>query len=308
VILDFFGSSIISAKQFTREDIEYLIGIAEKIEAKKTDFSKLLNGKIMATLFFEPSTRTRLSFESAMLRLGGSVLSVSSDEAISVMKGETLADTIKTVANYADIIVIRHSKDGAAKLAERFSKVPIINAGSGGQEHPTQALLDVLTIKESFGKIDDLNIGLCGDLKFGRTVHSLAYVLANFRTNLYFISPEQLRMQNRVLEDLMRKQVQFKETKKFKQIIADLDVLYMTRIKKERFPDLEEYEKWKDSLILTAPDLKMMKEKAIIMHPLPRVNEIAPDVDQDQRARYFDQTNYGLMMRKALLSVILAKL
>lgn len=305
--MDFYGSSIISAKQFTREDIEFLISIAEKIEAKKQDYSKLLNGKIMATLFFEPSTRTRLSFESAMLRLGGSILSVSSDEAISVMKGETLADTIKTVSNYADIIVIRHNKDGAAKLAEKFSKVPIINAGSGGQEHPTQALLDMLTIKENFNKIDDLNIGLCGDLKFGRTVHSLAYLLSNFRTNLYFISPEQLRMQNRVLEDLMRRQINFKETKKFKQTITDLDVLYMTRIQKERFPDLEEYEKVKDSFILTRNDVKIMKPNAIIMHPLPRVNEISPEIDTDPRAKYFDQTYYGLMMRKALISVILAK-
>ena len=210
----------------------------------------------MATLFFEPSTRTRLSFESLMLRLGGSVMSVTSDEASSVSKGETLADTIRTVSNYADIIVIRHARDGAAKLAQKFSKVPVINAGSGSQEHPSQALLDMLTIKELKGTIDNLNIGLSGDLKYGRTTHSLAYLLSNYKTNLYFISPDQLKMRTQVLDDLMRKQIFFKETHQFKQTLSCLDVLYMTRIQKERFPDLEEYEDVKDAFILEKDDLK----------------------------------------------------
>jgi aspartate carbamoyltransferase catalytic subunit len=304
--MEFLGTSIISAKQFDRQDIEYLIDVAERIESNKNDYTDLLKGKIMATLFFEPSTRTRLSFESAMLRLGGSVMSVTSDEASSVSKGETLADTIRTVSNYADIIVIRHSRDGAAKLAQKYSKVPIINAGSGSQEHPTQALLDLLTIKEIKGSIDGLSIGLSGDLKYGRTTHSLAYLLANYKTNLYFISPDQLRMRPQVLDELMRKQVFFKETKRFKQTLSSLDVLYITRIQKERFPDLEEYEEVKDAFIFEKDDLKLLKEDAIIMHPLPRVNEISPDVDSDPRARYFDQVYYGLMMRKAVIASLLS--
>jgi len=305
--MEFYGASIVSAKQFERKDIEYLINKAEKIEANKDQYANLLRGKTMATLFFEPSTRTRLSFEAAMLKLGGSVMSVTSDEASSVTKGETLADTIRTVSLYADIIVIRHKADGAAKLAQRFSKVPVINAGSGSQEHPTQALLDLLTIKEVKGKIDGLNVGLTGDLKYGRTVHSLAYLLGEFNTSLYFISPDQLKMRTHVLEELMRKGIQYKETKRFKQTIPILDVLYMTRIQKERFPDLEEYEQVKDAYILKMEDVKTMKEESIILHPLPRVNEIASEVDSDPRAKYFDQMSYGLMMRKALLASILSK-
>lgn len=305
--MDYYNQSIISAKQFTREDIEYIMGVAEKIEAKKNAYTNLLRGKVMASLFFEPSTRTRLSFESAMVKLGGSVIGFTSEEVSSVKKGETLADTIRTVANYSDVIVIRHMKDGAASLAQKFSKVPIINAGSGSQEHPTQALLDCLTIKVLKGKIDDLNIGLIGDLKYGRTVHSLALLLGNFRTNLYFISPERLAMQNRVTDILMRKHVSFKETRRYQSTLELLDVLYFTRIQKERFSDIEEYNKVKDSFILTEKDLQSIQKDAIILHPLPRVNEISPEVDKDPRAKYFDQMYFGLMMRKALLAAILEK-
>jgi aspartate carbamoyltransferase catalytic subunit len=305
--MEFFEKDIISAKQFTRKDIEFMISTAEKIEKNKEKYAKLLEGKVMATLFFEPSTRTRLSFESSMLHLGGSVLGFSSSDVSSVKKGETLADTIRTVSNYADVIVIRHSKEGAAKLAQKFSNVPIINAGSGSQEHPTQALLDVLTINELKGGIDGLNIGLIGDLKYGRTVHSLAYMLSNFNVNLYFITPEQLKMQYRVLDALMRKGTHYKETKKFQSTLPILDVVYMTRIQKERFADVDEYEKVKNAYILNKTILESMKKDAIILHPLPRINEIPPEIDDDPRAKYFEQTYYGLMLRKALLAVILAK-
>jgi aspartate carbamoyltransferase catalytic subunit len=305
--MDFFNQSIISAKQFNREDVERLLNFAESIEKNKDKYANLLRGKVMATLFFEPSTRTRLSFESAMLRLGGSILGFSSDESSSVKKGETLADTIRTVSSYADIIVIRHDKDGAAKFAQKFSSVPIINAGSGAQEHPTQGLLDCLTIKALKGTLDNLNIGLIGDLKYGRTVHSLALFLSYFNSNQYFISPEQLTMQPRVLDYLMHQHTPFKETKRFHQTLELLDVIYMTRIQKERFADIEEYNKVKDAYILTPNELKLMKKDAIIMHPLPRVNEISSEVDADPRAKYFEQTYYGLMLRKALIAAILEK-
>ncbi len=305
--MDFYNQSIISAKQFSREDIEYVIEVAEKIENNKEDYQNLLQGKIMATLFFEPSTRTRLSFESSMLRLGGKVLGFSTSDVSSVKKGETLADTIRTVSNYTDVIVIRHSLEGAAKLADKFANVPIINGGSGSKEHPTQALLDVVTMFEQKKTLDGLNIGLIGDLKYGRTVHSLAFMLSNFDVNLYFISPKQLRMQYRVTDQLMRKHVSYKVTKKFKSTLPILDVIYMTRIQKERFPDVEEYEKVKNAFILGQEELKLVKEDAIIMHPLPRVNEISPEIDSDPRAVYFKQTYYGLMLRKALLALILSK-
>ena len=304
---NFFNSDIISAKQYSREDIERLIDLALKIEKDKGKYSKILQGKVMAALFFEPSTRTRLSFESAMNYLGGSVIGFSSAGESSVKKGETLADTIRTVANYSDLIVIRHDKDGAAKLAQKFSDVPIINAGNGSQEHPTQGLLDVLAISELKKTVDGLNIGLIGDLKYGRTVHSLAHLLSNFNVNLYFICPTQLKMQHRVIDALTQKKVHFKETTKFKETLPLLDVIYMTRIQKERFGDLEEYDKVKNAFILTKKLLKLVKKDAIILHPLPRVNEISPEIDADPRAKYFEQTYYGLMMRKAIIASILLK-
>ena len=305
--MDFFKSDIISAKQYSSEDIERLIDLALKIEKDKGKYSKLLQGKIMAALFFEPSTRTRLSFESAMNYLGGSVIGFSSAGVSSVKKGETLADTIRTVANYSDLIVIRHDKEGAAKLAQKFSDIPIINAGNGSQEHPTQGLLDVLAINELKKTVDGLNIGLIGDLKYGRTVHSLAHLLSNFKVNLYFISPTQLKMQHRVKDALTQKKTNFTETTEFKETLPKLDVIYMTRIQKERFGDLEEYDKVKNAFILTKKTLKLVKKDAIILHPLPRVNEISPEIDADPRAKYFKQTYYGLMMRKAIIASILLK-
>jgi len=305
---EFYMQDFISAKQFTRESIEKLIHFALKIEGNKTHYAKLLEGKVIANLFFEPSTRTRLSFESAGAYLGAKNIGFSSAGTTSVKKGETLADTIRTVANYADLIVIRHPKEGAAKLAQKFSKVPIINAGNGSQEHPTQGLLDLLAISELKGGLDNLNVGLIGDLKYGRTVHSIAHLFSNFKSNMYFISPEQLKMQYRVKHSLRLKKTPFKETKHFKETLPLLDVIYMTRIQKERFADLEEYDKVKNAFILTKEELSIIKDDAVILHPLPRVNEISPEVDSDPRAKYFEQTYYGLMMRKAILASILLEI
>jgi len=310
--LNFVGRDILSAKDFTREEFDYLIEWGQKMAADQSqaspEFVNILQGKVLASLFFEPSTRTRLSFESAMLRLGGSVIGFASGDVSSTKKGETLADTIRTVANYADAIVMRHNLEGAQRLAAEFSTVPIINAGSGAGEHPTQAMLDLLTMKSELGTIDGLTIGFAGDLKFGRTVHSLAYVLSNYDVNLYFISPKNLPMQNRVLETLMSKQVKYKIGNNLQKVIPELDVLYMTRIQKERFADIEEYEKLKGAFILHADDLVSAKEEMIVMHPLPRVDEIHPSVDETTHARYFQQVKYGLYMRMAILGLILGGL
>ncbi|MHA1986860.1 MAG: aspartate carbamoyltransferase [Promethearchaeota archaeon] len=298
-----FREGIISAKQFERDDIEYILSKGrEMIKAKN---SNLLNGKILATLFFEPSTRTRLSFESAMYRLGGNVIGFHSEDVSSIKKGETIADTIRTVENYSDCIVIRHSLEGAATMAAKFAQVPIINAGSGSGEHPTQALLDLLTITEKVGPLDGLNIGIMGDLKYGRTVHSLAILLSNFKTNVYFISPINLKMRNRDKDFLRQRQMNYKEITNFRKVLNILDVLYMTRIQKERFIDLEEYEKVKGFYIFTNNDLEDTKENFRLLHPLPRVNEISPDVDSSDKSIYFQQTYFGIPMRKAILSELM---
>ncbi|MFX1488719.1 MAG: aspartate carbamoyltransferase [Promethearchaeota archaeon] len=295
-----FSEGIISAKQFDREDVEYLLEKGkEMIKLKNSD---LLRGKILATLFFEPSTRTRLSFESAMYRLGGDVIGFHSGDVSSIKKGESIADTIRTVENYSDCIVIRHALEGAATMAAKFSQVPIINAGSGSGEHPTQALLDLLTITEEGGPLDGINIGLMGDLKYGRTVHSLSILLSNFDVNIYFISPVELRMRNRDKDFLNQRQIKYKETTEFRKILNILDVLYMTRIQKERFIDLEEYEKVKDIYNFRRKDLEETKDNFRLLHPLPRVTEISPDVDDSEKAIYFKQTFYGIPMRKAILA------
>jgi aspartate carbamoyltransferase catalytic subunit len=299
-----FNQGIISAKQFDREDIEYILKKAK--EMIKIHNSNLLQGKILATLFFEPSTRTRLSFESAMYRLGGNVIGFHSGEVSSMKKGESIADTIRTVENYSDCIVIRHNLEGAATLASKFSQVPIINAGSGSGEHPTQALLDLLTIIEEIGPLEDLNIGIMGDLKYGRTVHSLAILLSNFNVSLYFVSPKELKMRNRDKDFLRQRQAKYKEVTQFRAILNELDVLYMTRIQKERFFDLEEYEKVKNSYVFQEEDLNNTKDRFRLMHPLPRVMEISPDVDKSEKSIYFKQTFYGIPMRKALLNELIS--
>ncbi len=300
---DFKNQDILSAKDFTREEIDFILEIGKKIAEK--NYSKLLENKIMAALFFEPSTRTRLSFESAMLRLGGKVIGFQSRDVSSLKKGESIADTIRTVENYADIIVMRHNLEGVARMAAKFSSIPIINGGSGTAEHPTQALLDLLTIKEECGTIDGLNIGLCGDLKYGRAVHSLAYLLCNYDLNLYFISPTSLKMRYRINDWLRDKKMKFKETEKFKDLLPILDILYMTRIQEERFVDKEEFEKVKGVYIITKDDLDNTKDNFRLMHPLPRVREISPDVDNSPKAIYFKQMKYGLYLRMALLALVL---
>lgn len=310
--MDMKGRHILTTKDLNREQIEFLLEKGTRMmNAPLEAVGNLLKGKILASLFFEPSTRTRLSFESAMLRLGGSVLGFHSGEVSSIKKGETLADTIRTVNNYADIIAMRHNMEGAAQLAAMFSGIPILNAGSGSGEHPTQALLDLLCIKNELGRIDGLNIALVGDLKYGRTVHSLAYLLSNFDVNVYFVAPEQLSMTYRVTDELKRREFdtrlskfKFKETTKFQKLLPYLDVLYMTRIQKERFTDPEEYKKVAGVFVFGESDLAQTKDDFILLHPLPRVDEIAPEVDKSPKAKYFKQTRYGLWMRMALLALV----
>ena len=299
-----FREGIISAKDFSREDINYILKKAKEMIQNKRN-SELLKDKILATLFFEPSTRTRLSFESAMHRLGGSVIGFHSGDVSSAKKGESIADTIRTVENYCDGIVIRHNLEGAARLATKFAKIPIINAGSGSGEHPTQALLDLLTITEEGRKLDGLNIGIMGDLKFGRTVHSLSILLSNYDVNIYFISPKELMMRKRDKDFLQQRQAKYKEIEKYRDILNVLDILYITRIQKERFADVEEYDRVKDTFVFTKKDLKETKDDFKIMHPLPRVTEISPDIDDSPKAIYFKQTYYGIPMRKAILAELL---
>jgi len=303
--LEFKGRDIISIKDFTREEIDYILKITEAMEPVAKSGSDMLRGKTLATLFFEPSTRTRLSFEAAMHKLGGFAIGFAGPEATSIQKGENLADTIRVVQNYADVIVLRHPLEGAARLAAEFSDdVPIINAGSGAEEHPTQALLDLYTILKERGQIDGLNITLMGDLRYGRTVHSLAYALSLYDVKLHLVSPELLRMRREVLETV-REKIEVVEKTGIEEILPEMDVLYVTRIQKERFPDLAEYAKVKDSYRIDLSMLKGAKKDLIILHPLPRVGEIAAEVDATPHARYFQQVWNGIVVRMALLALIL---
>ncbi len=301
--MTFKGRDIVSTEDFTQAEINHILDIAKTMEPLAKKGSDILKGKILATLFFEPSTRTRLSFETAMLKLGGSSIGFADVEATSVRKGENLADTIRTVENYSDVIALRHSLEGSAKLAAEFAKVPIINAGTGAEEHPTQALIDLYTIRKEKGKIDGLKIALVGDLRYGRTVHSLAYALALYNVELYLVSPETLRMRKDVLQTIKTK-IPVTEAK-LETIIPQVDVLYVTRIQKERFPDAAEYAKVKGAYRIDLRMLEKAKKDLIIMHPLPRVDEIAPEVDSTPQAKYFQQVWNGVVMRMALLSLVL---
>jgi len=303
--MKFKGRDIVSIKDFTREEIDYILKISDEMEKYVKTGCELLKGKIMATLFFEPSTRTRLSFEAAMKKLGGECIGFSSAEGSSVAKGENLSDTIHVVENYCDVIILRHPLEGAAKFAAEVATVPVINAGSGAEEHPTQALLDLFTIKREKNRIDGLKIALVGDLKYGRTVHSLAYALSMYDVDLYFVSPELLRMRKSVLHDLKERDITFHEYTKLDDVISNIDVLYVTRIQKERFSDPAEYEKVRGTYKITLETLKDAKEDLIILHPLPRVEEIDPTVDNTPFAKYFKQTYYGLLLRMALLALVL---
>ena len=302
--MEFQGRDIISIEDFSREEINYILNISKSMESTASKGSDMLKGKILATLFYEPSTRTRLSFEAAMLKLGGSSIGFAEVESASVKKGENLADTVRTVENYADVIAMRHPLDGAAKLAAEFSKVPVINGGSGSEEHPTQALLDLYTIQKEKGKIDGLKIALVGDLRYGRTVHSLAYGLSLFEVELCLVSPESLRMRREVLRTIQDK-IPVAETSNLEKVVSQVDVLYVTRMQKERFPDPAEYAKVKGVYRIDLRALSDAKKDLIILHPLPRVDEIAAEVDGTSQARYFQQVWNGIVVRMALLALVL---
>jgi len=300
----FKGRDIISMGDFDREEIDFILDKATEMQPIATKGSDMLKGKILATLFFEPSTRTRLSFESAMLRLSGGVIGFAEPKVSSVAKGETLHDTIKTVENYADAIVIRHPEDGAARVAADAASVPVINAGSGSLEHPTQALLDLHTMRTAKGRIDGLKVAVLGDLLYGRTVHSLTYALSNYDVKLFLISPEQLKIRRDVLREVEGK-IDYVETDDLKSVLKELDVLYVTRVQKERFVDPAEYEKVKDAYIVNRAFLRGAKKDLAVMHPLPRVTEISTDVDDTPHAWYFRQMRHGVYVRMALLGLVL---
>jgi aspartate carbamoyltransferase catalytic subunit len=302
--VEFKGRDIISIEDFSREEINHILKSSQAMEPLAAKGSDMLKGKILATLFFEPSTRTRLSFEAAMLKLGGSAIGFADAEIASVRKGENLADTVRTVENYADIIALRHPLEGAAKLAAEFSKIPILNAGSGAEEHPTQALMDLYTVQKEKGRIDGLKIALVGDLRYGRTVHSLAYALSLYDIELYLISPESLRMRHEVIRAIKNK-ISIVEDTNLEKIIPQIDVLYVTRIQKERFPDPAEYAKVKGIYKIDLKTLKSAKKDMIILHPLPRLDEIAAEVDSKPQARYFQQVWNGIVVRMALLALVL---
>jgi aspartate carbamoyltransferase catalytic subunit len=298
--------NLISIHDLDRETIDHILDIASKMEDVAVNRSKDLDSKIMAVLFFEPSTRTRLSFESAMLRLGGSVLGFAEAGVSSAGgKGETLADTIRTVERYADIIVIRHPLDGSARVAAEFSSIPVINAGSGSEEHPTQALLDLYSIRKMKGKIDGLSISLCGDLKYGRTVHSLGMGLSHYDVKIKLAAPQSLRMKPAIIEQMKRSGADVVEVETVEEAVKDVDVIYTTRIQKERFPDVREYDKVKDRFRITVNDLALMRKDAIILHPLPRVDELDPEIDKTPHAKYFEQVYNGVVLRMAVLKLIL---
>ena len=302
----FAGRHIISTREFSKEEIDHILDVAEGLEQysfgkKKGD---LLSGKLFAMLFFEPSTRTRLSFEAAAKRLGASTIGFSSGEFTSIAKGESLADTVRVLSGYADALIIRHPREGAARVASLYSRVPIINAGDGAGHHPTQTLLDLYTLKKECG-LQGVRIALVGDLKYGRTVHSLVYALSLYGAEMYFVSPEELSMPDHIITDLMQRGVHVHESQSLQEVLGEVDAVYLTRIQKERFPDPAEYQRVAGSYKLTADMLEGAKPHTIVMHPLPRVEEIAADVDSTSHARYFEQSNYGVPIRMAVLCLLI---
>ena len=301
------GKHLIDPMDLSLEQLDEIFDLADEIIKNPREYMDVCKGKILATLFYEPSTRTRLSFESAMQRLGGSVVGFSSAGSSSAAKGESVADTVKTIACYADICAMRHPKEGAPKVASLKSEIPVINAGDGGHQHPTQTLTDLLTIRSLKGKLNNFTIGLCGDLKFGRTVHSLIKALSRYE-NIKFIliSPEELKIPDYIKEEvLIKKGIEFKEVERLEEVIDELDILYMTRVQRERFFNEEDYVRLKDSYILDNKKLKNAKQDMIVLHPLPRVNEISVEIDDDPRACYFKQVKYGMFVRMALIMKLL---
>ncbi len=305
----FYGKDIISVKQFSRADLEYIFGVATEMEemVRRVGSFDLLKGKILANLFYEPSTRTSSSFTASMERLGGSVIPINEVRYSSVSKGESLPDTVRTLEAYADVIVLRHPEIGSAELAARYARKPIINAGDGIGEHPTQALLDLFTILQELKTVDGLTVTMVGDLKYGRTVHSLARLLTLYKVKINYVSPDLLRMPQYILDEISQKRIPQEEYNSLDPVLAVSDVLYVTRVQKERFEDQAAYEAVKNAFIISPDTLKKAKEEMIVMHPLPRVGEITMEVDEDPRAAYFRQMEYGLYVRMALLAMVLGK-
>ena len=293
---------LIEPVDLTPQEVDEILDLAEKIIADPPAYSQKCRGKKLATLFYEPSTRTRLSFEAAMLELGGSVLGFSSADSSSAMKGESVADTIRTVQCYADFVAMRHPKEGSAKVASLHASIPVINAGDGGHQHPTQTLTDLLTIRSLKGRLGQFTIGLCGDLTFGRTVHSLIRALMRYEgITFLLISPKELKIPDYIRADMQRKGLAFREAERLEEVIGELDVLYMTRVQRERFFNEEDYVRLRDSYILDGEKMELARQDMIVLHPLPRVNEIATEVDSDPRACYFKQVLYGKYVRMALI-------
>jgi len=305
-----YGKDILTVKQFNRADLEYIFGVAHEMRnmVERVGTFDLLKGKILANLFYEPSTRTSSSFMAAMERLGGAVIPISEVKYSSVAKGESLPDTVRTLGCYSDVVVIRHPEVGAAALAAKHARKPVINAGDGVGEHPTQALLDTFTIREELGRLDNLTVTMIGDLKYGRTVHSLARLLVQFSDiKVNYVSPDSLRMPKEVIDEVAEKGIEQTEHAALDDVIADTDVLYVTRVQKERFEDPAMYENVKEAFVITPEVLARAKEQMIVMHTLPRVTEISGECDDDPRAAYFRQMEYGMYVRMALLALVLGK-
>ena len=297
---------LMSPLDFSPEELDKLFDLANDIEKHPDKYAHACDGKTLATCFYEPSTRTRLSFEAAMLNLGGRTLGFSDAASSSASKGESVSDTIRVISCFANICAMRHPKEGAPMVAASKSAIPVINAGDGGHQHPTQTLTDLLTIMNCKGRLDNLTVGVCGDLKFGRTIHSLVTCLSRFENiKFVFISPEELSMPGYVKETIAKRNIEFTETSDLESSIPKLDILYMSRVQRERFVSEEEYLRLKDVFILTADKMKLAKPDMIVMHPLPRVNEIATEVDSDPRAKYFEQVRYGMFIRMALIKKLL---
>ncbi|WP_346871229.1 aspartate carbamoyltransferase [Clostridium sp. UBA5119] len=301
------GRNLIEPMDFTLEELDEIFDLADEIIKDSRKFIHACDGYLLTTLFYEPSTRTRFSFEAAMNRLGGSVIGFSEPNASSVAKGESIADTIRTVACYADIAVMRHPKEGAPQVAAQYSDIPVVNAGDGGHQHPTQTLTDLLTIRTLKGRLNNLTIGCCGDLKFGRTVHSLIKALSRYENNKFvLISPEELEIPEYIKKEVLKKKnIEFKQVRTMEEAMKEIDILYMTRVQRERFFNEEDYIKLKDTYILDNEKMNLAKEDMIVLHPLPRVNEIAYEVDSDNRAVYFKQAKYGMYVRMALILKLL---
>lgn len=301
------GRSLLEPMDFSLEELDGIFDLADRIIADPQKYAHACDGKLLATLFYEPSTRTRFSFEAAMLRLGGQIIGFSEPNSSSVAKGESIADTIRTISCYADVAVMRHPKEGAPRVAANSTDMPVINAGDGGHQHPTQTLTDLLTIRRTLGTFENITVGCCGDLKFGRTVHSLIKALSRYKNvKFVLISPEELTIPDYVRKEvLIKNNIEFKEVRTMQEALGEVDVLYMTRVQRERFFNEDDYIRLKDTYILDKEKMELAKKDMIVLHPLPRVNEISTEVDSDPRAKYFEQAKNGMFVRMALIMSLL---